>query len=115
MEKEKMIDTVMAYSPIERQIDMCGCEIGVSRQWYEETNSILMDINNGVYRKVTEGAVVLTKEELAKHDEKVRKEAREEILDDIFGPWNEIGDGIYELTSKDKKMLYKKYGVEVEE
>lgn len=62
-EQEKMIETVMAFSPIERRIDMYGCEIGVSRQWYNEATAILMEINEGKYLKVPEGAVVLTKEE----------------------------------------------------
>ena len=62
-EQEKMIETVMAFSPIERRIDMYGCEIGVSRQWYNEATAILMKINEGKYLKVPEGTVVLTREE----------------------------------------------------
>lgn len=80
MEKDKMVETVMAFSPIERQIDFYGCEIGVSRQWYNEATAILTEINEGKYLKVPEGAVVLTKEELAKHDEKVREETAKEIF-----------------------------------
>lgn len=81
MEREKMIETVMAFSPTERQIDMYGCEIGVSRQWYEEATAILIEINEGKYLKIPEGAVVLTKEESTKHDEKIRKETVKEFAD----------------------------------
>jgi hypothetical protein len=68
-----------------------------------------------------EGAVVLTKEEIKSgityYDvvkDIIRKETAKEILDDIFSDTYSIGGGLYELTSKNKKMLYKKFGVEVE-
>ena len=57
------------------------------------------------YRKIPEGNELV----------KVRKETEKEILDDIFAPYYEIGGGLYELTPQDKKMLYKKYGLEIEE
>lgn len=93
------------------------------------------------YRQITEGSVVLTREEyerlksdrkikvvqhlddeftveipLCEYDEmleQTRKEKAKEILDDIFSDTFSIGGGLYELTPKDKKTLYKKYGVEV--
>lgn len=133
MEREKMIETVMAFSPIERQIDMYGCEIGVSRQWYDEATAILMEINEGKYLKIPDGAVVLTKEEcehkvildedhferaLNYERENVRKETAKEIL--IL-----LGKGFDETKMTEFKNLpwYKlfcrelkhRYGVEAEE
>ena len=74
------------------------------------------------YRKVNKDNIILTKEEyidlsrtyVKEQKEQMRKETAKEILDSIFAPYNEIGDGLYELTPKDKKMLYKKYEVETE-
>lgn len=81
MEREKEIEEIVfTRSPIERQIDMYGCEIGVSRQWYEETCCILEDINKGIYRKIPKNAVVMTREEL----EKERKEERKKILLKVY-------------------------------
>ena len=78
MEKDKEI--WMTRSPIERHIDMYGCEIGISRQWYEETCLILEDINNGVYYRKPEDSIMFTKEELMKHDKKVESESFEKFL-----------------------------------
>lgn len=75
MAREEMIEEIVfTRSPIERQIDMYGCEIGISRQWYEETCCILEDINKGIYRKIPDGAVVLTREEYErlKSDRKIK-------------------------------------------
>lgn len=133
MEREKIIETVMAFSPVERRIDFFGCEIGVSRQWYYEATAILMEINEGKYLKVPEDAIVLTKEELDKlhifddemferilnyEREKGRKETAKEIL--IL-----LGKGLDETKMTEFKNLpwYKlfcrelkhRYGVEVDE
>lgn len=70
------------------------------------------------------GAVVLTREQqiadikantifVDKERENARKEKAGEILDDIFSDAYSIGGGLYELTPKDKRLLYKQYGVEV--
>lgn len=82
------------------------------------------------YSKVPARAIVLTKEEcdskvildedhflrvLDNERERGRKETAREILDEVFSDTYSIGGGLYELTPKDKKILYKKYGVEVEQ
>lgn len=90
------------------------------------------------YRKIPEGAVVLTREELVSTmesgyvydtttDGKIniiemareieRKETAMEILNDIFSDIHriEIGSNQYILTEKDKKRIAKKFGAEVEE
>lgn len=118
MEREKMIETVIAFSPIERRIDFYGCEIGVSRQWYEEATAILMEINKGKYLKVPEDAVVLSKEELVKHDEKIRKETAKEILQEFkntFIAFNKKDAISIDLFTTRLENICKKYDVEVEE
>lgn len=123
MEREKMIETVMEFSPVERRIDFYGCEIGVSRQWYDEATAILMEINEGKYLKVPEDAVVLTKEEyeklkdkppfaVIKYDEDEMKEVAEKVAKSIILEFTEKGkDEIRKETVKEilniGKKLYK--------
>ena len=93
------------------------------------------EIYEAGYRKIPDGAVVLTREEYNKlhsyiseerareiFDEEtkklkdaIRKETAKEIFGDIFSDKYSIGGGLYELTQKDKKILYKEFNVEVEE
>lgn len=103
----------MAFSPIERQIDMYGCEIGVSRQWYDEATAILMEINEGKYLKIPDGAVVLTKEEyeklknkslfaVIKYDEDKMKEIAKKVAKSIILGFTEKGkDEIRKETAKE--------------
>ena len=119
-EQEKMIETVMAFSPIERQIDMYGCEIGVSRQWYNEATAILMEINEGKYLKIPDGAVVLTKEEyeklknkslfaVIKYDEDKMKEIAKKVAKSIILGFTEKGkDEIRKETAKEILNIGKK-------
>lgn len=135
-EQEKMIETVVAFSPIERRIDMYGCEIGVSRQWYNEATAILMEINEGKYLKVPEGAVVLTKEEcehkvildedhferaLNYEREEARKDTAKAILNVLyFNLQNSVKGHIaksndyYNVMGRIQQIA-KNYGVEIEE
>lgn len=120
MEREKMIETAMAFSPIERQIDMYGCEIGVSRQWYDEATAILMEINEGKYLKIPDGAVVLTKEEYEKlknkslfaaikYDEDKMKEIAKKVAKSIILGFTEKGkDEIRKETAKEILNMGKK-------
>ena len=74
------------------------------------------------YRKLPKDSVILTKEEymdlsrtyIGEQIEQACKITVKELLDNIFAPYNEIGGGLYELTPRDKKMLYEKYDVEAE-
>lgn len=128
MEREKMIDEI---ENILFEYD--GHEESVPWVHIKYAHKIIDAI-------IPEGAVLLTKEEAEeyqeykrilaeaesprnaafyrlgqkRHDE-IEKETAREILDDIFSDAYSIGGGLYELTPKDKKILYKKYGVEVEE
>ena len=120
MEREKMIETVMEFSPIERRIDLYGCEVGVSRQWYEEATAILMEINEGKYLKVPEDAVLLTKEEyeklkdkppfaVIKYDEDEMKEVAEKVAKSIIWEFTEKGkDEIRKETAKEILNMGKK-------
>lgn len=80
---------------------------------------------NAGYRKVGDDEIVLSFKQTQEYRQAVaevkfmkdtiRKETVKEILSMIKSDFYSIGDGLYELTSRDIAQLAKKYGVEVEE
>lgn len=127
MEKDKMIEELSKdISHIcDMQCEQRGCTNCTYYQFGDKCVAVLVSetLTDKGYRKIPEGAVVLTQEELAKHDEEVREETKREVLKKLngfrFAMYDEDEEeceiASWTCGEDDVKQFAKEIGVEVEE
>ena len=114
MEREKMIEE-MAKDIFDCHDALEGIDFAFGHGKGTHFDRMAVKLVNVGYRKVPEGAAVLTREELANHDEQVEKDTVKKVLDAIGTKCSFCGVGRCVCTRKVvEEIIKEKLGVVVE-